>query len=133
MITGSNIAYHDCEEFWRHDFSHLKGACDKSPHQSSLVATQHEAGADHKRRFESSVTGGSSAMTHVTPAQAPRPSIIILFRMFTSLVTLAALAVHHHRAGVDLDCGFRCFPWRSSFIIPGLVLFIVDKWTVFLS
>ena len=36
----------------------MKGACDKSPHQSSLVATQHEAGADHKRRFESCVTGG---------------------------------------------------------------------------
>ena len=42
MITASNIAYHDCQGFWRPEFLHFNGACDKSPHQVSSMATQHK-------------------------------------------------------------------------------------------
>ena len=34
---------------------HVNGVCDKSPHQLSSVLTQHEAGADQKKRSESCV------------------------------------------------------------------------------
>ena len=51
MITSSNIAHHDCQEFWRHELLHVNGACDKRPHQLSSVLAQHEAGAEQKKRF----------------------------------------------------------------------------------
>ena len=35
MITASNYAYRDWQDFWRHACLHLKGACDKSRHQFS--------------------------------------------------------------------------------------------------
>ena len=54
MITSSNIAYHDCQEFWRHEFLLFNGACDNSPHKFSSVSTHNEAGADQKKRFAES-------------------------------------------------------------------------------
>ena len=48
MITSSIIAYHDCLDYWRHEFLHLNGAHDESPHQVSLKAGR-------ERRSESRV------------------------------------------------------------------------------